>query len=484
MKKTSRIFSVMLALALVFAMTIPAFAADQTWTGSITINSSDNVSVNGKVFRAYKILDAEAVDTTDLSKGVLYTIPAALQNFYNTTCGKTPATVADIEAYLKADDADLQAFAVAALAAAKTANVEVKEATGADNKATFKGLAFGYYVIEDTANSVPVSALMLRTSSVDVTIKADKTGIKKNIDGDKDEDNTTSGLVDYNTAAVGDVVPYVLTSKVPVMTGYKTYTYTVTDEFSKGLTYNGDSLVVTVGGTVLTKGEHYTAVVEGQKVTIDFIDFVKRTAGQEIKITYTATVNDNAVMGVEGNPNAVTLTYSNNPQDNTKFTTEKDETRTYLVNLVVNKVDDKGGALAGAQFALKQGSETLATGDSDANGKVVFAWTGEKGLKDGETYIITETDAPAGYSEAKDIEFKVTCKDPENGTDCKWSSSNNEVTFVVENNDFEATVVNLTGSVLPETGGIGTTIFYVVGFALMFGAAVLLITKKRMSCEA
>lgn len=498
MKNMKKFASVLVAIVLVLAMSVPAFAAE-TWTGTITIKSA-NVSVDGKTFEAYKILDAEAVDTDDLSKGVIYTIPAAMQSFYDAKFGgeDNKATIDEVVAALngiKDNSDELQAFAKEALAAAKTAGITAKTATGADDKAVFSGLEFGYYVIEDKGTTTPVSALMLKTTSEEITIKADKPSIEKKIDGNTDGDKTTSDLVDYNTAAIGEKVPYVLTSKVPDMTGYTSYTYTVTDTFSAGLTFNND-VKVTIGG-VEYPAENYTVTTseDGQTVTIKFNNFInlKDQAGADIKITYSATVNENAIVGVEGNPNKVDLEYSNNPNDSTSTDkTPEDTVYTYVVDLVINKVDENGAPLDGAEFEVKDSEgNVIATGISDAEGKVTFTWTkGIKGLKDGETYTIVETKAPAGYTKAADIEFTVSCTDPTApNTDCVWSSTNDKVTFTITDTAdaddyFEATIVNKTGSLLPETGGMGTTMFYVLGSLLVVGAAILLVTKKRMAYEA
>ena len=486
-----KLFAVLVALTLVLSMGTIAFAAD--WTGSITINSADNVSVNGKVFNAYQILEAEAVDKTNLDKGVIYTIPEEMQSFYNTLCGgdDSVATVDEVVDYIGAKTTDLQDFAKAALKAAKQADgLTTATATGADEKATFTNLPFGYYVIEDNGTATPISALMLRATSTEVTLKADKPAIEKKIDGAEDADKTTTDLTDYNTATVGEEVPYVLTSKVPDMTGYKAYTYTVTDTFSDGLTYNKDA-AVTVDGV---EYKDYTVSENGQVVTITFNDFIDLAdkAGKEIKITYSATVNEKAVIGIEGNPNTVKLTYSNNPQENTTEDTNEDKVYTYLVDLIINKTDKDGVALPGAEFAVKQGDTVLATGTSDKYGKVAFTWTNGTGLKDGEKYTIVETKAPDGYNEAKDIEFTVTCTDPAAAAanaNCTWSSDKDSVTFKVtdgaEADDyFETTVINRTGTLLPETGGIGTTIFYVVGGLLMAAAFIVLVSKKRMASFA
>ncbi len=485
-----KLFAVLVALTLVLSMGTIALAAE-TWKGDITINSAENVSVNGKIFKAYQILEAEAIDETNLEKGVIYSIPDAMKSFYNGNCDADndgTATVDEVVAYI--ETADLQDFAVAALAAAKAAGVTPASATGADEKATFTGLPFGYYVIEDEGTATPISALMLRTTSKEVNLKADMPAIEKKIDGDKDVDSTTVDLVDYNTATVGEDVPYVLKSKVPDMTGYKSYTYIVTDTFSNGLDFN-DDVEITIGGVDYTD---FTVAENGQIVTITFNDFIalKEQVGAEIKITYSATVTEDAIIGVEGNPNTVYLTYSNNPQSNTTENTPEDEVRTYLVDLIINKTDADSVALPNAEFEIKQGDVVIATGTSDANGLVEFTWKNGVGLKDGETYTIVESNPPEGYNKAEDIEFTVKCEDPQDATtstNCTWSTVNNVLTFTktetAEADDyFKTTVINRTGTLLPETGGIGTTIFYVVGGLLMAAALVLLVSKKRMASFA
>ncbi|MBQ3150397.1 MAG: SpaH/EbpB family LPXTG-anchored major pilin [Clostridia bacterium] len=486
MKKANKIFSLLLAVAVVFAMAIPAFAAD--WTGSITIEGTTAVSVDGKTFNAYQILEANAIDEDDLDAGVVYSIPAAMQSFYNELCAKADgenATIDEVIDYIEGS-ADLQAFAAEALQAAKDAGIAPASVTGGeDNKATFENLAFGYYVIEDDATTTPVSALMLRTTSETVTIKADKPAIEKKIDGDEDKDNSTLGLVDYNTATVGEEVPYVITSKVPDMTGYDSYTFVVTDTFSAGLTFNND-IAITIGEE-LEADVDYTVEIDGQKVTITFVDFIQYAKNTDIVITYSATVNENAVIGTEGNPNAVNLTYSNNPQiTESKETTPDDVVYTYLADLVINKTGNDDQPLEGAVFSVLHNDEVIATGTSDEYGKVIFTWVNGVGLKDGETYTIHEDMAPAGYNEADDITFKVICTDPTAPeTACTWSVENDEnVSYSEDDEYFVTTIKNLTGSLLPETGGIGTTIFYIVGALFVIGAIVYLVAKKKSSVEA
>ena len=497
-----KIFAVLFALTLVLSLGVSLFtssvSADEvkpSWTGDITINGTAAVPVTGKTFKAYKILNAEAVDVNDLSKGVIYSIPAEMQGFYDTLLGKT-ATIEDVLAYLDEDknaDLDLQAFAVDAWNYAKN-KVAAATATNDDdaNKAEFTGLEFGYYVINDEGGATPISAMMLKSTAAEINLKADKPSIDKKIDGNIDQDITTGvtdetpdGLVDYNTAKVGDVVPYVLTSKVPDMTGYTSYTYIVTDTFSDGLTFNND-VAITIGGVNYTD---FTVEQNDQVVTITFNNFIaqngKKDEAAEIVITYSATVNENAVFGIEGNPNEVYLTFSNNPQDtSSNEDTNKDIVYTYLVDLIINKTDENGNSLAGASFDLYFGDDVIASGVSDINGLVAFTWVdGVKGLRDGETYTIVESDAPTGYNKAKDISFTVKCIDPAADATvytCVWETTNDEVAYDDEDDRLESTIKNTTGFLLPETGGIGTTIFYVVGTLLMVVAGVILVSKKRM----
>ena len=487
MKKAQKLFSVLLTLMLAFAMAIPAFAAGEVPTGTITINSAANVSVEGKVFKAYKILDAQAVDSSDINQGVIYSVPAEMADFFSAY-GSTMNEILD---KLNGTEIDLNQFAKDALAAAKSANVTPASATGTEGATSIeiKDIPFGYYVIEDASTSTPVVALMLRTTEQEVTLKLDKPTIEKKIDGDKDTVSSTTGLVDYNNAAISEIVPYVLTSAVPNMVSFSSYTYTVTDTFSAGLAYNADSLVITIGAKTLAKDTDYTVDVTANgdgttTVEIDFINFIQYKAndGETIKIEYTATVDTDAVIGEIGNANTVNLTYSNNPDDaSSTETTPDDVVYTYVTKLVVTKTDEDGNALAGATFELRDADDNViasATTTAEEGGNVLTF----TGLKEG-TYTLVETVVPEGYNKADDITFTIECDYPESGTDCTWSTTSTTVTYNTTAKQFETTVVNNFGSLLPETGGIGTTIFYIVGGLLVVGAVVLLITKKRMSAE-
>lgn len=563
MRKMKKLASLLLALVMVFALAAPAFAADET--GSITINSSTNVSVAGKTFNAYKILDVKSY-TAGENATVVYTVPAEMKNFYMNRYGLT-GNEGDFDAQVVAkinEEGDLFAFAAAALAAAKAADITPGTATAeveADS-VTIDRLPLGYYVVEDAGTATPISALILDTTNPDVeaTIKADKPSVDKKIDGDKDTDDGTTGDVEHNNAAVGDNVPYKVTSKVPDMTGYTKYYFVLNDTLSKGLTFN-DDVAITIGGKTLVKGTDYTvAHTENDdgttSVEIVFKNFIqyKDQTGADITVTYSATVNEDAVIGVEGNPNEVTLTYSNDPNvkddgdpenpdkptpDSPVGETPKEETRTYVTDIELIKVDPQGNRLTGAEFKiegtklntvlvrtdvytedengaywkLKDGSYT--TDDPSAEGmdqskyestttkytKTVKTTTIEKtenvtytgtvgndgvlrfeGLSAG-TYTITEIKAPDGYNLLKDpITVTIGFTVPEApSTECTWTYTGTDI--VNGTNTNHVTVINQSGSELPSTGGMGTTLFYIVGGILVLAAVVLLVTKKRMSAE-
>lgn len=382
MKNVKRIFSLALALMLVMSLSITAFAEgeDSTvpTTGNITIKSSETVSVAGRTFNAYQILTMEIVEGAGNAK--YYSVPAAMQSFYKTYFNIAD-DVADFDyevlqaiAAMESDSVALFDFAAAALKAAKEAGITPVEVTAEDDadSVTFADLPLGYYVIEDATadandNDKVVSALMLGSHGYDdenstdiiITMKADKPSIEKGIDGDNDTDPSTKEIVKYNNTSIGDKVPYVLTSKVPDMIDYKTYTYKVNDTLSKGLTFNND-VELTIGDSELIKDINFSVTITNNTdgtttVTIEILNFIdyKAKVGETITITYSATVNEDAVIGVEGNPNKVTLIYSNNPEDSESMgKTPEAWTRTYVTEVELLKVDPEGNTLSGAEFTL------------------------------------------------------------------------------------------------------------------------------------
>ena len=278
---------------------------------------------------------------------------------------------------------------------------------------------------------------------------------------------------------------------MPDYTGFTTYTYLITDTMSEGLTFQ-KNVNVTVGGTDVTSActITYDKDNNANKFTVS-IPVKSYTIGAEIKVTYTAVVNENAVAKIENN--AATLTYSNDPIDTSKTTTTPEDKETvYSAKVVINKYvkGNNNEKLAGAKFVLYK---EVKTDDSDTTTKYYYKWndTAKKvewttskadatvkttdangaaafdGLKDG-TYYLEEVKAPAGYNLLKDPAEVVV-----NGAS---ANAANPSSLTVTGN-----IENSSGAELPETGGMGTTIFYVLGSVLILAAVVLLVTRKRMS---
>lgn len=561
MHKLKKTFALLLALALVLSLGITAYAAEQK--GSITIHEAGGVSVEGKTFLAYKVLDLNLV-----GEGYVYTVPEALKDFYadyfelNEALGDFDYQVTQKIAALTGDD--LFAFASGVLAAAKEANIAPASVTGqrGDTSVKFTDLPLGYYVVEDTAETTPVSALVLTSTkpNVEVNIKAELPVVDKKIIEEQDR-------VETNNAAVGDVVSYEVTSKVPDMTGYTKYYFVLKDTMSLGLTFNQD-VAITIGNQALTKDNDFTvtakATANGTEIEIVFKNFIsyKDQKGDAITLTYSATINENAVIGAAGNPNYVKLQYSNNPNkvvsgdpDNPdkpavpEGETPEEEVRTYVTGLKLIKVDPEGNRLTGAEFTITGNklNKVLVRKDvytQDENGtywrltdgtyttqdpldegveqskyeSVTVKYAKESvtevketqenveatavvgddgvlrfdGLSAGD-YEITELRSPAGYN-LLEKPFKITIDwtAPENASGpCTWTVSDTEAGdgyasslesgAQIVDGCIQIQVENKSGTQLPETGGMGTTLFYIVGGLLMTTAVVLLITKKKLS---
>ena len=613
MKRFKKMLSFILTVAMSLAMMVPVMAASNPapTTGSITVKSGtgeNGLTVNGKTFKAYRVLDATMVENAitnsdgTTSNGFAYTVPSGLKDFYklrfnianNLSDADFNKAVTDgISAIGSDDSAALEDFSKAVLAAAKAANITPSEAIGANEEVKFTGLPLGYYVVEDEGAATPLSALILDTTSPDavVNIKATKPVLEKEINKNTSEEGEADWNVS-NNQAIGKAVEYRLTSYVPDMRGYKSYQFVMNDILSKGLSFNETTSNMTInieGKTeALTKGaldadgnvtggdyaikvtENYVgsaatndAGLSGTKVEIVFADFYtnynsEAFRGKKITVTYQATVNEEAIIGVSGNRNDASLKYSNKPGEShqgqpdypgpTDPTGETpwDVVRTYVTGIELFKVDGNNNKapLAGATFKisgnqlgtvlvdkvsfnavgadftgtkywkLNDGSYTLTdpategidttkyvknsddtytvyerittreavsttenvsiTATTDENGVLTF-----DGLKAGDYWIIEEK-APAGYNKVNDIQVKIEWVEPAAGkTDCTWKYNG-----TAGGNRYEIAIENKTGTELPSTGGIGTTIFYIIGGILVVGAAILLVTKKRMSKEA
>ena len=397
-----------------------------------------------------------------------------------------------------------------------TASTSTATASGDAYTYMISNLSAGYYFVKDTAtltaDSDACTEFMLQlTKNAEVAIKTDVPTSEKKVD-DENDSNDNEDDVNWQDSAdydIGDEIPYKLTANLPDnVSAYGTYTLQFVDTMSKGLTYVEDSAEVYVGNQKIQKVEPRITncadtegkYVGGTVLTWDLgnIKADPYNAGDnaQIRIEYKATLNNDAVIGSAGNPNKMHIVYSNNPNATGTGQTPDDTNIVFTYKVIVNKQDENEDPLTGATFALdkfvKDASGTVTykgiTGKWETKAVVevsegyIFTWNG---LDDGE-YRIRETEAPSTYNKIEDIYFTVTAEhDIESAnpalTSLTGTTTTGAITFTPSTSEgsLSTNVINKQGATLPETGGIGTRIFYAVGAVLMIGAAVLLITRKR-----
>lgn len=466
MKKTfKKLFAALLAAALVLAMAVPAFAVTNATKGSITIDGT----VSGETYTIYRMFKLDSYNAE--SKTYSYTVESAWENFFKTGAGKDYIDLTNGHPTwnaAKSQDSDKAEFAKLALKWATenkvSAAAESQTSTGSD--VIFPNLDLGYYLVDSSLGAL----CGLNTTNPNATIKEknEKPEIKKEVQ------TSTGDWGDKNNAKIGDTVEY----KVEITVADGAQTYTVTDTMSTGLTFNSGSLKVTAND-VVTTDYTLTPTTNGFTLVLPETYVSTLTKGTTIMVTYNATLNKDAVIDGDGNTNEVKLGYGNH--QNT--VPSKVTTKSYQFDLV--KVDGTTNKLLdGAEFELADG-ETKLSFVKDANGNYRVAAAGEEGTTTtitvkngkvniyglaGKTYTLTETKAPDGYN-------KLVTPETVNLTDgSKASATIESETYV----DGGVVVKNNAGTVLPSTGGMGTTLFYVIGGGLMVAAVVLLVTKKRM----
>lgn len=487
MKYDKKLMTLLAVLTLALAMAVPAFAAGNT--GMITIDNA----VTGTTYKAYRIFDLESYDTD--KNAYSYKLNSAWNGFptYSTTIDGNTVSATDFfsvnsAGYIEWSDAKKDAgadFAKLAKAFVDANSIACdKKETASGATVTFTDLTLGYYLVDTSLGSL----CSLDTTEPSVTIKEKNsdTTIEKKIVINGDE------KVDSNSAGIGDTVNFSIT--ITVKDGAPKG-YVLHDQLS-GLTFNPDSLEVKVGTTKLTANTDYT--LETNPTDGDSFD-VKFTNGKlkpndVVVVTYSATVAANATIAGAGNTNKAKLEY------NGKHSTEE-ETTTYVWKLNVHKYTlnstNNEVALSGAKFVLYR-----MDGDTKKYAKLtnnkIDGWVNDKGnattletsgtgdiliegLNEG-TYYLEETEAPAGYNKLTEpIEVEITATTSVTSGSETVQYKNSSETSYTPATDATVKVLNKAGTQLPSTGGIGTTLFYVIGGVLMAVAAVLLVTKKRMN---
>lgn len=496
-KAMKKLMAALLAVAMVCAMAIPAFAdgSSSTSTAAVTLYTI-TAPKNGHTYEIYQIFTG---DYDALQPSMLANIKWG-KNGTGTAGDAVEQTVLDALSKVASYTSDSDKLDVIDKYVTLTNPVETITNGGSVE------VVGGYYLIKDKDGTVPSSAaytpyIVSVVGNVTITPKSNE--VPKFTKKLKDTNDTTGVITGWQDSAdydIDDKIPFRLQGTVSKdFDSYKTYYYAFHDVEEKGLTFDSSSVKVFVGDEVTgTKidASNYTVVTsptDGCTFEIVFDDLKKVTgvtANSIITVTYESTLNTDAVLGAQGNVNTAKLEYSNNPRGNGTGTTPWDNVIVFTYKVVVNKVDQAGQPLVGAQFTLTKkingGTEVIKTMTIDSS-ETQFTLSG---LDDGE-FTLTETVTPAHYNTISPITFTVNADHTITWgaesrdsilTSLSGNTASGEITFTPNTADGSLTtnVVNKIGTTLPGTGGIGTTIFYVIGGGLMVAAAILLITKKRM----
>ena len=495
-KAMKKLMAALLAVAMVCAMAIPAWAADGTThnsssaDGQITINNA----VNGQTYKIYRILDLQYNGTANSFRYVKNTKWGTFVDTQTAYLTVDPTT--GVVTWTNTDTAD-NGTAIKELA--KAAGKYVKDNTtsladdgskvAASGTVTFDRLPLGWYlVVSDLTNDAICS---IDTTAKEVTIK-EKNGVPTVT---KEVEYASGSWGQGNDGNVGDTVNFQTT--IYVTDGNPT-NYVLHDKMSTGLNFKENSIAVKVNDTLIT---NYTVkYTNTDKCTFE-ISFPNGTlqTNDKVVVTYSAIINSDAVVGPTGNENETWLKYG----DNGETTHGKTKTYTWSFNIFKYFTDSKNDMqyLADVEFVLYRKNNTTNTTEyAKFDSNKLSGWTATESdatkLKtnatstvaveglDAGTYFLKETATPVGFNSlTSDVEVQIT-------SNCNTlTGANYAVEYkMVNEEDFTDTdeqekvvpIENKRGTTLPGTGGIGTTIFYVVGGGLMVAAAILLITKKRM----
>ena len=495
MKHAKKFASLLLALVMVFALATTAFAAENT-----TISAPEGST---RTYDVYQIF------TGDLHEGVLSNIKWG-KNGTGTEGTAVDQTTLDALAAVngKSDTEKLTEIQ-------KYVKLD-SEKFGTVSNGNPLTVPTGYYLIKDNGPVNDGEAYSLYVVQVvGPTTISPKVGTttsdKKVKDTNDSAANSTTDWQDSADYDIGDAVPFKLSATIAQDYANYTHGYKLTfhDKEDAGLSFNKNSVKVYVDGTLITTG--YEVVTEGLtdgctfEVRFDNLKEITSVhAGSVISVEYTSTLNNQAVIGSTGNKNTSHVSYTNNPNDEQTGEggkTPDDVVIVFTYKTIVNKVTKNPNydptvegseeyiPLKGAGFTLykKNASGTYEAVGSELKSAdmTTFTWSG---LDDGD-YKLVETTTPAGYNTIADIEFTISAGHVDgdipylNTLSGNVTSGTATFTAAVNDGSLSTDVVNNSGTQLPSTGGIGTTIFYVLGSVLVIGAAVLLVTKKRMSTK-
>lgn len=431
-----------------------------------------------------------------------------------TADGVTDVQIVEYLSYQKSDNGDvymtMRQVADRVYRAIKAANIAA-DATNLSGNGDV--VAQGYWMIADVtaldgneANSL-VMVDTLGKDSITINPKTALPTVEKKVkdiedsEDSKIEDNPWYDSADHD---IGDNVPFKLTATLPANAQvYQSYTMVFHDTLSAGLTFAPTSVKVLMYETkhkadvdtdlndaMKDVTANFTTVTTGLtdgctfEVACDNVFAIEGvTKDTAFLVYYEAELNDNAVIGSVGNPNEVYLEFSNDPYGDTTGKTEKDKVVVYTYQLIINKTDSHGHKLEGAGFTLykktlENGYEMVGT-EQAGGAMTTFTWTG---LDDGD-YKLVESQVPAGYNKMSDVVFSISAEHSEVAGEPTLSVLDGGLMGigVVSTGTITKDIVNHTGTVLPETGAMGTLLLIGGGALLAVLAAVFMVTRKKMS---
>lgn len=532
MKKFRKIASLVLAAAMVGTMPVTVFAEGETeTTAAVTKVTSAKISTSkDRTFDVYQIFTGDLA-----SNGKLSNLKWGVNGIGSKGQDVDETTINTLTAIDNANTSDADKIKIIE----QFASIDTAKKVATVDKDHPYVAATGYYIFRDVTENLgegeTLSAdVTLVTAVTGDTIITPKTGTTESGKKVKDTNDSTGETTDWQDSSdydIGDAVPFELTAKVASDYDHYTKGYKLTfhDVESTGLSFNANSVTVYLDkdadgkvDSTLTKDTDYTVktsgLTDGCSFEVHFenlknISDVK--AGSVITVEYTSTLNNDAVVGKNGNTNKSNITYTNNPYDEQageKGSTPWDNVIVFTYDVEVDKVDQDKKPLTGAEFSLEKfeaaenGTETYKSIKGSWVAKTVIKNDAGTvftihGLDDGE-YRITEITTPAGYNTADPIYFTVNAEHsvesatPEltslTGTAVKSDGTaftdadiqsgkvaSFETTLTKTTGKVATTVVNNQGSTLPTTGGMGTTILYVAGAILVIAGAAVLVIKKR-----
>ncbi len=540
------IASVLAVLMCVALVPFTAIAATDTQAKIVITNeiTTTGIDLTGKEFEVYQIFSA-TIDNDSETAAITYDWASDFEAYFTSLTGVE--TSVNAEAYVHnlydSSTADLQTLVAdlseyiddEGVAAETVISGNVTTSSGIQSLSSDE-LDAGYYLILDTSTneSTMVAGMLVAlpvkdsngdfTRDASVSLKGSQPSIDKEIW--HNDLNTTGGWDNVGDYEIGDTVEFVLTAVIPAdLTGYKAYTYVITDTMSSGLLLDTESLEISTSKTfdTLVEGALHTETFftndeEGRsfELTFDMIGIKEKFPTlEEFYVRYKATVTESAMIAIDAETNTVELQYSNNPYDSNSFGYDNDVVYSYTFAMDVLKTDSTGtNPLDDAVFALwvNPTDETLPnyqvyltqdledptvyyvtqTGtplfeeDAEGNilksdGYVVTGETGEftiNGLDDQITYVLVEYQAPDGYSKAEDVTFDITA-DYTSGVVVTTNNTN----ITVNNGVLNTTILNTSSELFPGTGGDGTTLFLVSGGVVMLAALAILIAKRKKDNE-